>query len=314
MKKLIGFQNYLTGDVAKSSKAKLAFTALLSLVSSKNKSKIVRKIGPYLLDKKIKKENGFNPYFVGIYKKDNKKYFIKTWNGSIKDYNYQILVNELVINEVLYHKLLKGKIRTPKIIEYLLNKNSLSVVYEYIGGRLLFSYPLDFQTRIMSKIINLFKKASLKTNSKYLSILEKKDKSFYISSLSYITLLSLISSPKAYSLILNAYIKALVNLFNIRHSNLMINHGDLSPDNILVSKNKYYVLDCGRLALTLPEYDLTYISLNPIFSKLSKNVSRQLGVQVNQFLKIYLSLQYLKLQDPKTKNFNYLDNLKELLR
>lgn len=314
MKEPISSQSYLSIDISRPSKVKLALIALISLKRSKNKSKIMRKIGPYVLYKKIEKENGFKAYFVGIYKKENKKYFVKTWSGKTKDINYQILLNELVINEVLYSKLLKGKIETPKIIEHFSTKNSLSVIYEYIEGKSLLSYPLNFQTKTMSKIINLFKKISLESSNKYLNILEKKDKSFYLGSLSYITLLTLISSPKEYSLIFNAYVKAFANFFNIKRSKLTINHGDLNPDNILVSKNKHYIIDCGRLALTLPEYDLTYISLNPVFSTLSRNISRKLGMQDNHFLKIYLSLQYLKLQDPKSKKFNYLDNLKELLK
>ncbi|MBI2012271.1 hypothetical protein HYS91_05920 [Candidatus Daviesbacteria bacterium] len=315
MKKQVSSRYDLRDNISRPSKIKLALAALLSLGNSKSKIRNIKKIGPYLLYKKINKENGFNNYFVGIYKKGNKKYFIKTWRGRMKDYHYQALVNELIANKDLHNKLLKGKVRTPGIVEYFSALDSLSVVYEYIEGKTLFSFPLIRQTKVVSYIIKYLHELGLEVGYyKHLTVLEKRDKKFYFYSLFYVTLLSLITSPKEYKLIIKAYMSALFKLFHVNNRKLTINHCDLDLTNILISKNKYYLVDCGRLAITLPEYDLTDISLNPSFSKLSKKISKLIGIQINQFLKIYLSLQYLKLQDPKTKNFNYLDNLKELLK
>lgn len=314
MKKIISSKSYLNIDISRPSKIKLGLTALFSLHSSKNKNRAVRKIGPYLLYKKIIKENAFNPYFIGIYKRDNKRYFIKTWKGKIKDYHYQALVNEVLVNKVLYNKLLSGKIRTPKIIEFFLTKNSLSVVYEYIEGKSLLSYSLIEQTKILSSVIKCFKIISSKSfNKKYLNDLEKKGSIFYLNSLSFITLISLISSLKNWKVIIKGYFKALKHYSSIKKSYLTINHCDLYPENILISKDKYYIIDCGRLSLTIPEYDLTFISLNPAFSKLYKNISTQLGIFDNDFLKIYLSIQNIKFRDPKSGNFNYLNYLQEAI-
>lgn len=302
------------GNITRPSKLKLIFLTLLSLLYSNKERIIFYKVGDYRLHKEIVKENGNSMYFCGIYKREGKMYFIKTWNGRIQDFNYQLLINELTINRILWGKLLEGKFRTPKIIEYIPSENSLSVVYEYIKGRSLLSYPISKQTKVISHIIEYFKEVSIKSeNKKYLEKLQKKDKLFYLNSFTFLTILSLLTFTRHASLIIRGYYKALKDLVNMNMDGLIINHCDLNPDNILIHNGRYYILDCGRLSLTIPEYDLTYVSLNPAYTVLSKEISNQLGIRNNQFLKIYLSIQNLKLQDPKSGNYNFLNNLREAI-
>lgn len=301
-------------NISKPSKLKLISTLFLSLVYSKKKNKVINRVGNYRLQNKVIKENGYYPYFYGIYIKKGKKYFIKTWSGKIHDFNYQLLINELIVNKVLYNRLFKGKFRTPKIIEYISTKNSLSVVYEYIEGKSLLAYPLSKQSQVIALVMKYFKEISNTPKTrKHLSNLERKDKMYYLNSLNFLTIMSLISSPKNASLVVKGYLKALKNYLDLKNSNLVINHCDLNPDNILISNGRYYIIDCGRVSLTIPGYDLTYVSLNPSFSKLAIELSKKIGNSENQFLKIYLSIQNLKLKDPKSGKFNYLNSLQEVI-
>lgn len=312
MREVLSYQNF-RNKISRPSKVKFALLALLSFMHLKSKGNVINKIGPYSLSKKIKKLNGFNNFFVGIYKKGKKRYFVKTWSGKIKDYHYQAIINELIVNKILFNSLLKDKVRTPKIIEYFSGNNSLSLVYEYIDGKPLSLYPLKKQTEVMAYIIKYLQGISSKDSNHKLSIaLEKKDKLFYYFALCYITLLALISFPKEYRLIIKAYVIAVVKLFNVKNQ-LVISHGDLDPSNILISKKSYFLVDCGKLTLTLADYDLSYISTTPYLTDLSKKVSMELGKKANKFLMIFLCLQNLNIQDPKNGKFHYLERLKNII-
>lgn len=301
-------------EFSRPSFAARVWTIILGFSIESEAVNTIKKIGEYELHKKITKKNGFNPYFIGIYKKGKKRFFIKTWEGKIKDFNYHILVNELLINKILHKKFMKGQLRTPQIIEYFSSRNSLSVVFEYIEGTPLNSFSVTKQAEVISFVIDFFKEISKDSlNSRHLKHIEKKDKLFYFTSLHLLTLVSLISSPRNFKLIIKAYLKALINFFDFGKQDLIINHGDLNPDNILISNGKYFILDCGRLSLTVPGYDQAYIELNPIHSKLAAKISSNGAAIGTTFMKIYLSIQNISLKDPVSGKYNYLEGLRRAI-
>lgn len=113
----------------------MTISLIFSIVIKSQPITLPKRIGRYKLFHEVKKDTPIKNYAIGIYRLGKSKVFIKTWKGNLKNVNYYLLVNEYLINKILYEKLINNRKRnekytlgTPKVIDIIKSKNSLSVL------------------------------------------------------------------------------------------------------------------------------------------------------------------------------------------
>lgn len=268
---------------------------------------IPQKIGRFQLIEKIKKESQFENYAIGKYRYKGKNFIIKTWRGERKDICYYALVSEYISNTVLQSKFTylnkskKTNIYIPKVVEFIKGNNSYSLVSEYISGKSLSKYPLNTQAKILEKISHILPLLTVTLNSRDKKYLRTRGFLFYLLSLPFIVLLALASNPGNYKIIFKHLIRSIWNIKFIKNQKLVLNHRDLMPPNVKIRGSKIYLLDLSEVALTLPNYDISYFSIEPNLHSGYENLSEKTKSFVNSFLKNYIAIQKAGLYKNKTQ-------------
>ncbi|MBI2621973.1 MAG: phosphotransferase [Candidatus Levybacteria bacterium] len=273
----------------------LIISIIQSLTRGYSDADIPEKVGKYLLVQVIKKENLLKGYAVGIYQYKKEKVFIKTWNGDLKNFGYYALVNEFITSKILYKKFqsynsktVKGRIKIPEPIKYISTKDSLSLVYEYVDGDTLTTALLKEKVEILAYILKVLWDMSNAITENEKRQLFKRNKIFYIVSLLAFAILTIVSNPKNCKVVLNGLLKCIKTFRLLNESNLCIAHRDLTPHNILVNNKGVYIVDWSRMALTIPNYDITYMSLMPKLKPVADLISQKTNFKPNKFLKNYI--------------------------
>ena len=70
-----------------------------------------------------------------------------------------------------------------------------------------------------------------------------------------------------------------------------LSHRDLVPENIIMHRNRPYLIDCGACVLTHPDYDLSYLAVRPLSKKLYTGLAKDSHYTANEFLKSYIKIQ-----------------------
>ena len=261
-------------------------------------------VGNYKLIYEIKKIK--YPYYgTGTYEYKNKKYFIKTWKGSLKNSLYYLLVNEYLVNKTLHKNpilLNESKIELPRAIEYFNSNNSLSVVFEHVEGKPLSQYSLNYQAKTVSTVIKALNKLSLSIDKNKNSPIPKMDLYYYLFSLPFFILIQLLTKPSKVRLVLKALICCFKNLKSVRNTNFVLAHRDLTVGNFLINKNKIYLMDCGGIILTLPSYDISYLAVKDANNySYYYQIAKKIGDYGNDFLKTFMLIQFSKLDQLSLK-------------
>ncbi|OGK23483.1 hypothetical protein A3A46_03515 [Candidatus Roizmanbacteria bacterium RIFCSPLOWO2_01_FULL_37_13] len=292
---------------------------IISNLKINNKHKLLppqRRIGKYKLIKAISKDYGSKNFALGVYISRQRKVFIKTWFGVAKDLSYFSLLTEYFSGLILSKKLSKFKasesfykIKVPTVFGYVQSDDSLSVIFEYIEGKQLTSFPLIKQTEIFLIVLNSLQKVSyLFSNREKGNFLQITGR-FYLLSLPLLTLLTLVSKVDKFKEIIKIFVETLKRVNHLKYKSLHLAHRDLEPHNIIVNRSNVYLIDCERMAFTIPNYDLNHLSLKPDFKLLSAALFRKMKVKPNKFLKNYITIQFAGIPDhPNFKNY-YLHNL-----
>lgn len=265
-----------------------------------------QRIDKYRLTQKIKKENPFRSYALGIYMYKKQKYFIKTWNGKRRSFCYYSLVNEYFISKTL-SKLLKADsltsfpLRVPSAIGYHRSDKSLSIVFEYIEGTSLSRFPISFQAKKITHILRELQVISQQITHEDRKLIKVRDVYSYLTSLPFFMLALLRYDRmrcKETLFSLSFFIKYALEQ---RKEKLILAHGDLNPDNVYVTKNSIYLLDVEHAMLTLPHYDICYLSLikenKQLVSVLNKSGFLQ---RQRSALQKFISLQRASVINPAT--------------
>lgn len=258
----------------------------------------------YVFSSEIRKNGHHHEFATGIYRDEKKKVFIKTWFGRVKDLRYYALINEYSCNKTLYFKLKslsgsnrKYRIFVPKILDVIETKNSLSLVYEYVEGHHVSELPLSKQSEILHSAYQTLQKLSLRFSDTEKGNFGVISSAFYKRSLPFIALVTSLSAPKARRAVLKASIECSRKRKFVDTKTLFLAHRDLDPQNFIVNNSNVYILDCERMAFTVPEYDLNYLSLKPHCAELSDNLFKLAGVNPNVFLQNYIAIQFSHTPD-----------------
>ncbi len=240
--------------------------ALLLNFKSENVNQPPKQVKKFQLKKNVNPNTQDRRFAVGIYVYKNSKVFIKTWTGKMKNFDYYALQNEITANKILRKYIEKLKINhlftVPKIIEIVESKNQLSIIFEYVDAKTIENISTKEQTKFIKQIIfglDLISKNLSKQDKK---IFPKRNLSWHVEIFLFKILKSNISiKNKLYvtKQILNSYINSQIN----PSQNNCIAHGDLLPTNILVKKQKTFLVDLGHTAITFPQYDILFLSTQP---------------------------------------------------
>lgn len=223
-------------------------------------------IGKYTLVKPIVKTHEFTNFFIGIYSFHKKKLFIKTWIGHRKDLHYYLLINEYRSTQLLYKKFLSLKtqspVRIPKPIAYIQTPTTLSVMYEYIPGKLLREYNKKEQSKVIRLVLESFATVTKSLTTSERKQLETKTAKFYLFSLPLIFFYALIRNIGKYNLFIPAFVKSITE-YRLTETSLVLTHSDINQENIMVYKSAIYILDSERIVLTNPFYEKALLAVRP---------------------------------------------------
>ncbi len=270
-----------------------AARSFLSLNESLEHSGTPKRVGRFnlvsILDKA--RENPYRNFEVGIYEFAEKKYFIKTWQGRVKDTNYYSLINEYLVTGMLYKKTKSvGELKFAQPIDIVESKDRLSAVYEFIVGQNLDKENIEKQAEVINKIIKSLQIISNSLTEKEKNQLTKRSIFFYLIFLPLLTLMLMIRG-KNRKIIFSQFVKSVFNT-SFFNKELTLAHRDLDPNNILISGKLIYLLDNERVVLTLPNYDFTNLLIYKGRSNLTKLISKKYHLKTDDFLKTFITFHY----------------------
>jgi cellulose synthase/poly-beta-1,6-N-acetylglucosamine synthase-like glycosyltransferase/glycosyltransferase involved in cell wall biosynthesis/O-antigen/teichoic acid export membrane protein len=277
----------------------MLFGALISAVKSKIKTKpfaLPQTIGRYHLQKEILRNGNVKSTLIGVYESENKKYLIKSWQGSIKDLNYYYLVNEYLTNKVLFQKISglpeNSQLKLPQVMECIASSESLTVVFEYIEGTSLSLLPIDQQVQVWREVANTLKTISGQLTDSEKNYFRTRTPLNYLAFLPFLTATLLFFSPKNYKTILRSLRNCLNNTQSLRRFSLTLAHRDLLLSNIMVSDQNIYLLDCENMALTVEGYDFAFMSVQPRHQNLANVLVRDFFHLNTIFLQNYICIHH----------------------
>jgi len=269
---------------------RLALAAIGTFINSiiiKNYYQAPLSIGKYKLLREVYRRDRVKNLTMGIYQFQHKKFFIKSWSGKVKDLSYYYLLNEFYLQSYLNQKISTQYFAFPTSVDLISHPQTLSAVFEYIDGHSLEKAPIHQQVEVIESIIKELAKFSSPANP-----LSRRGQFQYILMLPFIYLASLIIRPLSLRQSNLALLKCLRSFFSDNFAvKLSLAHRDLTPDNVIISGKKIYLLDSENIILTWPNYDLVFLSIFPKYRRLYQSLSSKMSVSESIFLKNYLLLQ-----------------------
>lgn len=249
-------------------------------------------VGEYTLLSDFDKKDGSRNMSIGLYQKHGKKYVIKQWVGVYKDLSYYTLVNEYVVNRMLFSKeaFTETQVRIPQSLEYFSDDCSLTCVFEYIEGIHVQSFDDTKQAQVLQSCLQALEQASLEITAEERRLFGQRRKWFYGMILCVLPPVSLFVSPRIFGNIVRSSIQTLRKLLAIQASPSTIAHRDLTPSNILMQGDTIYIMDTENLLLTFPGYDYAFIACAPELTEVTKKLVVQYHPDTVDFLKKYIIL------------------------
>lgn len=273
---------------------------VVSMVNSFRKQKCIRmphRIKGFTLIKEIKREDGAINVAMALYNFAGKKFVVKRWEGGMQDLRYYGLMNEyrvgVILNRVQRRIATDSAIKFPRVRKLLRDKNSLSVIFEFVDGDTLNQFDLNRQSEILEKILVFFRELSRNLTPRERLLLGSRHGWHYALFLPGIMLLSAMFSPKDWKIIFRTGARALKVYFYGTSNLVGIAHRDMTPTNIIVNGQFIYVLDNENLILTLSGYDLAYLSVTPGCQKVASLVRDDVTCLNGSFLENYIILHHI---------------------
>lgn len=233
----------------------------------------------FRLSEEIQSPGLEKPHLIGIYdritggvQKIDNKILVKIWTGKDKNFSYYALKHEAKLFEIMTNVLQRNResipehlkrISIPKLMFLEENENQLILATEFVSGKLARNISPEKQSKIYLQAVELLRFIGENTTEK-----EKKEigyRTFYNYIFLYPALLgvSIIRQPKNSLQLIKAGLIFLRNIPVMRKSNtLTLVHRDLHTHNLIVSKNKSWIIDLARCTFTYPIYE--YVTTLPI--------------------------------------------------
>jgi len=188
--------------------------------------------------------------------------------------NYYALANEYRVNRLLGRKIhelgLQRTIRVPEPRECIHGKGSLSIVSEYVAGQRLDALPLEERQPWLGQVLTALETISRQLADEDRQQLTTRPAWLYGATLPAVALLFWTQYRTPVWRALRWLASCTRQLVPLRHTPLMLAHRDLMPENVIVKEGIPYLIDSERMVLTLPFYDLVYMSVHPDTSAMAE--------------------------------------------
>lgn len=248
-------------------------------------------IGDYNLEKMFKKGEIKSKMFVfALYEnKNGEKALAKMWRGKVKDLVYYTLLNEIAVYKTLNSVLtrlsnsippeFKG-IRIPKYLDSIENKNSLLILTEYIKGKPANDFSNDKAFDIYIKCFDFLRYLGGRMTRKEKERISKRTAFGIIFLYPFFLIREIVIRPY----LLGALIKGLPIVLNslpvfLKKREISLVHKDLQPKNILISKNKNYLIDLQFCIFSYELYDF-FTTLRTSAS--DKKFREKIGIEIGK--------------------------------
>lgn len=249
-------------------------------------------------------------FFVGVYSDKKKKYIIKKGGRKSQNKSFRDLIKEYKISDSL-SRIVFDSINIPKVVAKYQSRNEFSIVYEYINGDGLYSYPLDYQVIVVKKCIDELASINQSEYKTVLSHIPKKRFINYIISLPIFYFLFLLHSHKEWKILTKSFMYCICNIKKLYFEEMEIAHCDIKPENIIIAKKeKIYLLDCEQMIMTKAGYDFNKIIASNINPRLTATMKKKYPSLINKVLLNYICLNYGSSYGKKsTYTENYISSL-----
>lgn len=205
---------------------------------------------------------------VGEYRKNGKRYLIKTWYGRWKNLKYYSLLHEFFATYALY-RAAKRMLRSPlgnqisfsKPIRLIRNGQGFSTVYEFVEGKPLSAYALREQTYVFDSITHHLSELTKVLTPSERAAISTRGLFFYVLALPYIFSVSLLTGKLPLLPAVTAFAAGLFALPKLSHTSLVLSHRDIDPQHIIMGKKTITLVDCEHMVLTFTGYDTTLRAL-----------------------------------------------------
>jgi serine/threonine protein kinase len=246
-----------------------------------------QEVGKYTFVSKPKGELT-NRFFSGIYTDGTEKVFIKTWSGTIHNYDYYMLVNEYAATQLLSRKLNnQNTVRVPRILHYHNTANTLSLVYEYIEGESVSSLPTESQVQVLTSIHSALASCTEALTRDERDILMQRTGLFYLFSFPSIFLLFCWQYPAYILTACRALIRSIPSIPHLLSEELVVSHRDITSKNILLNHSGAYLLDLEYVACAPKSLDQVLLVLNAESESIRERVTVLFSGEVNCFIKVW---------------------------
>ncbi len=234
----------------------------MQFVVNKN-IKLPSEINKYKLIRDLSSRN--RHFAVGLYEDKKGKVIIKIWEGKVKDLHYFALEHQIKLTKVLTNvqkRMEKNKkltIRVPSYVDSKQKHNQLIFISEYVQGDSLekFSKSENIKWSIYLQCLNFLKDVSTFCTDEERKVITTKTLWDFIFLYPLINIAAIIMHPRYMFKILKGAIifySGILGLRGVKADRII--HGDLHPDNILVSKNSKFLIDIEQARFSYPDYEM----------------------------------------------------------
>lgn len=226
------------------------------------------KIGNYRLKKVFKKGEIKSKKFVfALYEnKKGEKALAKMWQGKVKDFTYYTLLNEIAVYKTLNKVVTRltnstppkfKDIKIPKYLYSIKNKKSLLILTEFIEGVSSGDFSNERDFHIYLKCLDFLRYLGSRMTRQEKEVISKRT-AFGIIFLYPLFLIRaiLIRPYLSWTLIKGVFIVLNSLQAFLKKREISLGHRDLQAQNILVSKNKNYLIDLQFCIFSYQLYDL----------------------------------------------------------
>ncbi|MBI1863722.1 phosphotransferase [Candidatus Woesebacteria bacterium] len=262
-----------------------------------------------LIDKKSK-----HNFYFAIYKNGNKQAIAKMFVGNKSDKSYKSLLHEAFVTKIL-------ESLTPKVYCVIQKDEFFLILFEFINGNKLNKFSDSQKIKNYLNSVNNLRNTGSKLNKENKRLIGQRSSLFHIISYPYFVIMAIFSYPKYFLNIVSfipIFLGSIIDL--LKQNSLVLTHGDLHDDNILITKRKTYLLDFGFSKFQHPSYEFI-VTLSclwddkPFINGILNHLKNQ-KVGLNKALSIKIVTQFLSdknLSDKKVDNYiSFLNFIKKI--
>ena len=267
-----------------------------SFFTKGNKLVLPQSIGEYHLQQQYEKADNTASLAVGVYTNGGKKFLVKRWEGKWRDLNYYFLLHEFHSAKVLSAhaaRLEQVDIAVPAPVSCTQENDSLSVIFEFVEGASVARLSLDEQALVLERVLHVLDQISDQLTHDEKSVIGIRQPIFFVLVGTMFSVLAILANPKRIGLIFTTWRECVTGLMGLTQKKLALAHRDLTPDNLLKNQDTVYILDCETVALTLPGYDLAYLSVDSQNSQIFQLMGVERKAIVQRFLQQYIALHHI---------------------